>query len=247
MTFSNAAGDPVSLLNPFDGGPVKYPETEDQDHRMTDDGMPLKASPDMRRWKLSHQAGFDHTEQSRRDDVTVQEQTLDLLRNMICGDGSADMIDYLLREFGQSDFLEILADKLRPKPFSSSGRRGSTSAKAAAVPAEILIATTYILIHLAAGSLKQRNLVVNHRELVPLMLPLFNHPSVYVRTNCVWFVINLTFTDDQAHRQGCIERAQKLRAFGVMERLISLEKDSEVDVRERISTALALMRDLLGL
>ena len=246
MTSSNAAGDSVSLLNPFNGGPVQQTETEDQDQRMADVGMPPKTSPDMRRWKLAHHAASGHTEQSWRDDIAVQEQTLDLIRNIICGDESVDMIDYLFREFGQSEFLEILASKLHPKPLSSIGRRDSVSSKTAPIPSEILIATTYVLIHLAAGASRHRNLVVNHRELVPLILPLFNHSNSYVRVNCVWFVINLIMKDHETDHQGCIERAEKLRGYGVMERLASLEKDAEADVKERLKTAMYSMNDLLG-
>ena len=245
MTSPNAAGDPVSLLNSFNGGTAQQTEMEEQDQRMTDVGNP-KASPDMRRWKLAHHANSGHMEQSWRDDIAVQEQTLDLIRNIICGEESVDMIDYLFREFGQSEFLEILANKIRPKPLLTGGRRDSISSKTASIPSEILIATTYVLIHLAAGAARHRNLVVNHRELIPLMLPLFNHSNSYVRVNCVWFVINLIMKDHETDHQGCIERAEKLRSYGVMDRLASLERDAEADVRERLKTAMYCMNDLLG-
>ncbi|KAL1955010.1 hypothetical protein VTO42DRAFT_363 [Malbranchea cinnamomea] len=242
----NVARDSASTPNPFSGGPVKSLEPEDQDQRMTDAGSATESSLDMRLRKLALNSELDLTKQARRDDINIQEQAFDLLRNLICGTGSSDMIDYLFREIGQTDLFEILADKLRPKTSSSFGHRDSVSSKTIPVPTEILISVTYILIHLAAGSLKHRTLLVNHRDILPLMLPLFNHPNMQVRVNCIWVVINLTYKDNQTDHKSCVERAEKLRALGVMERLASLEEDPEADVRERTHTAKHAMDSLLG-
>ena len=42
-----------------------------------------------------------HAYQGLPDDLAIQQQGLDFLRNLICGPGANDMIDYVFREVGQ--------------------------------------------------------------------------------------------------------------------------------------------------
>jgi hypothetical protein len=250
MGTPNSVGEQVDLLNPVDDSHEREAETQ-EDHRMADTAMPPKANVDMvptendRRRKLALNGDLDHTKQARRDDVQVQEQTLDLVRNLICGSGASEMIDFLFQEVGQNDLFDMLADKLRAKPLSGYNRKDPASSKSLPVPPEILCSVTYIMIHLAAGLSRHRQLLVLHPQLLKLMMPLFNHANKQVRVNCVWVVINLTYEDDQSDRASCRERAIKLKALGVMERLASLQDDSESDVRERTKTATHLMNALL--
>ena len=252
MTTSASVGEGGDLLPPSNGGPVQEPETEDLDQRMTEDPAPSSPSVDTytsehpRRRKLMLNGDLDHTKQARKDDIQVQEQTFDLLRNLICGTGASEMIDYLFREFGRNDLLEILAEKLRPRCLPPFGQRDSGSQRTVTAPSEILCSVTYILIHLAAGLSRHRQQLVTHPELLRLMVPHFSHPNKQIRVNCVWVVINLTFQDDQSDEKTCIERALKLRSLGVMEKLSTLEDDSETDVRERTKTAMASMNSLVG-
>lgn len=252
MSTSTPAGERDDLLGSSNGAPVQDPETEDPDQRMTEDAAPSNPSADTlspenaRRRKLMLNDDLDHTKQARKDDIQVQEQTFDLLRNLICGTGASEMIDYLFRELGRNDLLEILADKLRPRTLPPFGRRDSGSSKTVTSPSEILCSVTYILIHLAAGLSRHRQQLTIHPELLRLLVPHFNHSSKQIRVNCVWIVINLTFKDDQSDDRTCFERALKLKSLGLMEKLSSLEDDSETDVRERTKTALATMNSLLG-
>ncbi|KKZ64909.1 hypothetical protein EMCG_09198 [[Emmonsia] crescens] len=253
MGAPNSAGERVDILNPMDAAEGETAPAQGEDHRMTGTVMPQKPTSlevsltdHSRRRKLAVSGDLDQTKQARRDDLQVQEQTLDLLRNLICGVGAPEMIDYLFQEVGQSDLFNILADKLRPKSLASyGGRKDSSSSKSVPVPTEILSSVTYIMIHIAAGLSRHRQLLIQHPSLLKLMMPLFNNPDRQVRVNCVWVVINLTIADDQMDHASCRERAIKLKSLGVMEKLLSLEDDAESDVKERTKTALSLMRALL--
>ncbi|KAL2863538.1 armadillo repeat protein [Aspergillus lucknowensis] len=245
MSRANSAGERVDLLNPVDDS-----EGRDEDQKMTDPLPPSKVSlgmfmPDTtRRRKLALHGDLDQTTQARQDDIAVQEQTLDLLRNVVCGPGASEMIDYLFKEIGQDLLLDALADKLRPRSLQLPHRRESPNHRALQVPTEILVAVTFFIIHLAAGLPWHRQLLVSHRDLLRYLMNYFNHSHRDVRTNCVWVVINLTYEDDASDREGCRERALKLRSAGVLDRLASLEHDPDLDVRERTKTALHLVNSL---
>ncbi|KAF9893566.1 hypothetical protein FE257_010878 [Aspergillus nanangensis] len=245
MNRANSAGEQVDLLNP-----VEDSQGRDEDSKMADSLPPSKMSLEMflpdvtRRRKLALHGDIDQSTQARQDDIAVQEQTFDLLRNLICGQGASEMIDHLFKEIGQDVVLDALADKLRPRTIHIPNRRDSTSQKPLQVPTEILVAVTYVIIHLAAGLPWHRQLLVSHRDLLRYLIGYFNHAQRDVRTNCVWVVINLTYEDDSSDRDGCRERAFKLRSIGVIDRLATLEDDPDLDVRERTKTAQHLVNSL---
>lgn len=244
MGRANSAGEQVDLLNP-----VEDDQDRDEDAKMTDSMPTSKMSLDMflpgasRRRKLALNGELDQTTQARQDDIAVQAQTFDLIRNLICGPGASEMIDHLFKEIGQDVLLDALADKLRPRSVQLPHRRDSGN-RALHVPVEILVSATFVVIHLAAGLPRHRRVLVEHPDLLRFLTGYFNHNHREVRTNCVWVVINLTYEDDHSDRDGCRTRAARLRAVGVMDRLSSLVDDPDIDVRERTKTAEHLMNSL---
>ncbi|PLB45425.1 armadillo repeat protein [Aspergillus steynii IBT 23096] len=245
MSRANSAGEQVDLLNP-----MEHSQQRDEDMKMADTLPPSKMSLEMflpdvtRRRKLALHGDLDQTTQARQDDIAVQEQTFDLLRNLVCGLGASEMIDHLFTEIGQDLILDALSDKLRPRSIQLPHRRESSAQRALQVPTEILVSVTYVIIHLAAGLPWHRQLLVSHRDLLRHLMGYFNHANRDVRTNCVWVVINLTYEDDSSDHDGCRERAFKLRSIGVADRLASLEDDPDLDVRERTKTAQHLVNAL---
>ena len=243
MGRSNSAGEQVDILNPMEDA-----AEWDEDFKMTDTMPPKKMSLDMflpdarRRRKLVLHGTLAQTTQSRQDDIAVQEQTFDLLRNMICGRDAPEMIEYLFRELGQNDFLDTIAETLRPRTIQLPHRREPGTPLH--VPNEIITAAAALIIHLAAGHPRHRRIVAFHRDLLRSLGNYFNHSHKDVRSNCVWVVINLIYEEDQNDREGCRERAVRLRSLGFAERLASLEDDSELDTRERTKTALHLLNKL---
>ena len=183
--------------------------------------------------------------QIARDDLAIQEQGLTLVRNLICGPGSSDMVDFLFENLGQDQVFEMLTNLLTPKKANgySSRRPGGSARPPVPPPTEIVTAVCYILVHLAASQPKHRQMLVARQRLLELMVPLFNHPHSEVRVCCVWTVINLTWTEDQADKMNCKNRALELKKLGVLTKLHELENDAELDVKERVKTAILQMND----
>jgi hypothetical protein len=223
--------------------------SRDEGFKTTDTMPPSKMSLEMflpdarRRRKLVLHGDLEQSTQARQDDIAVQEQTFDLLRNIICGPGAPEMIDHLFKEIGQDELLGALADNLRSRSIQLPHRRESSS-RSLQIPVEILSSVTALIIHLAAGLPRHRQLLVSHRNLMRSLTDYFNHTHREVRVNCVWVVINLIYEEDQSDREGCRERASKLRTLGIADRLASLADDSDLDVKERTKTAVHLLNSL---
>lgn len=243
MGRANSAGEQVDILNPIE-------TSESAEDTKMDDSMPSsKVSLDMflpdsrRRRKLVWHGNLEQTTLSRQDDIVVQEQTFDLIRNVICGTGAAEMIDYLFKELGQEELINALADNLRPRTVQFAHRRDSSS-RSLHIPREILVSVTHVLVHIAAGTPRHRALLMSHQDLLESLKTYFNHSSPHVRVGCVWLIINLIYEEDQGDYDGCRQRAVRLRSLGIAERLSSLEDDTELDIKERTKTAVHLLNKL---
>ena len=262
MSTPNAAGEQVDLLNAvvessLDFGQASQDGDEDgdEDLRMTDSvGALGRAELSRRQPTLSSRRDTDRGSYAddagraeRRpsvhaltDETAVQKEGLDLIRNLMSGSGAAEMIDLVFSELGQEKLFEMLAAKLRPRvynAFNRDRRSSESSARQVQPQTDIVISVCYLIVHIAAGRPGQRQLLISQTELLKLMVPLFNHPNREVRGCCAWFVINLTWIDDQSDSMNCRERAKSLRNLGVCEKLESMEKDNELDIRERSKTA----------
>ena len=270
MGTPNAAGEQVDLLNAVDeesAGSTRNADQDDEDEVNMIDSVgelgsseditttdPLRAYIENKRaeerkrpaskFDLEIQAGL----QARKDDMAVQEQALKFIQNLICGPGASDMIDYLFRELGQDKFFDILATRLQPKIPDLFRRHRKSSEKGLRhipPPTEIIKGVCYIVVHIAAGSPRHKQLLMSQHELLMLLVPLFGHPNKEIRSTCVWLIINLTWADDQSERLHCKSRAYELRKLGILDKLQELETDPELDVRERTKTALYQLNDLL--
>ncbi|KAL8719109.1 MAG: hypothetical protein Q9225_003844 [Loekoesia sp. 1 TL-2023] len=256
MGTPNAAGEQVDLLNatdrPREGGHVANEEGE-EDLQMVDsvgalshpDPDPQQQDEFQNSWRASRgRNGRTATSQLRADDLAVQKEGLDFIRNLICGNDAFEMIDYLFEELGQDKMFEILISKLRPRlanAFNRDRRSLENRVRQTQPQTDIVISVCYIVVHLAAGLPRHKQSLISQPELLKLILPLFAHPHHEVRTCCAWIVINLTWMDDQSDHPGCRERAQELMRLGWYEKLQILETDPELDVRERTKTALHQM------
>ena len=271
MGTPNAAGEQVDLLNAMDdesqGSMYNQVEDEDDEVNMIDSiGALSKPEPRHRHTRSASQTFSRRTvpdrqlkaaaygneaelaAQARRDDLAVQEQGLDFIRNLICGPGASEMIDCLLNEMGQDKFFDILANLLRPKAldvFGRDRRASGAGVKHVQPQTEIIVAVCFIIVHLAAGLPRHRQLLISQLELLKLVVPLFTHAHSEIRVCCVWMVINLTWTDDQSDKLQSKSRAFELSRLGILEQLRKLEGDTELDVRERTKAAISQMNELL--
>lgn len=268
MSTPNAAGEQVDLLNAVEEDSREssqdVEEDGEEDLRMIDSiGALSSAELDRKQLALASHQGNGRSPFSeianraeRRppshaltDESAIQQQGLDLIRNLMSGSGAHDMIDLVFRELGQDKLFEMLAAKLRPKVYNAFNRERRSSengARQVQPQTDIIKSVCYLVVHIAAGRPGQRQILSSQTELLKLMVPLFNHPDKEVRGCCAWFVINLTWVDDQSDTMNCRERARALRNLGICEKLDSMEKDNELDIRERSKTARHQISTLLS-
>lgn len=202
------------------------------------------------RLAILREAETNPAKKARKDDIAVQEQGLDFIRNFIGGAGQGgttetiEMIDHLFGSLGRDRVFEILASKLRSKVVNPFPRRSSPPSETRVIPpqSEIITAVGYILVHMAASEPRHRQIVIAQTELLKLLVPQFNHPSIEVRLALCWLVTNLTWRDDATDGQACAQRANELKKLGFLAKLEMLEHDPELNVRERAKSAIWQMK-----
>lgn len=265
MSTPNAAGEQVDLLNAVEEDSREssqdVEEDAEEDLEMADSiGALSRAELDRKQYSssgrgpISETAGLTGRRHSSQpaltDELAIQQQGLDFIRNLICGSGASEMIEHIFRELGQDKIFEMLAAKLRPRVFNAFNRerRSSENGVRHVQPqTDIIVSVCYIVVHIAAGSTRQRQLLISQTELLKLIVPLFSHPSKDVRACCLWIVINLTWIDDASDNMNCKARARELMKLGVYEKLEHMEHDADLDCRERARTAGNQMSTLLRL
>ena len=172
------------------------------------------------------------------DDTAIQAELFDLIRNLICGEETAEMIDYVLKAIGQKDFFEIILDRIRPKTIAGPTLKDTKIMPAAS---DVIINVLYIIVHIAASLPKFRSVVAAQTNLLRQILTFLNHSSREIRVPCCWIAINLTYADDESDRVGCRQRAHELHKLGYLNKLMDLSEDVDLDVRERAKTAIDLI------
>jgi hypothetical protein len=266
MSTPNAAGEQVDLLNAVENFSSESSlDVEDdcvENSKMVDSIGALSGAehernqharsslPNNGRQPLMDSRSTDcsHFHQSMSNELAVQKQGLELLRNLLCGNGAPDMIDFVFREVGQDRLFEMLAANLRPKVFNVFNRERRSSEKGVRLiqpQIDIVISICYIIVHIAAGRPRQRQLLVAQTELLKVMIPLFSHTECEIRSCCVWTCLNVLWIDDNADRPHAKARARELVKLGVYEKLEQMETDPVLDVRERAKTASGQIADFL--
>lgn len=190
---------------------------------------------------------------ARNDDLAIQEQGLDFIRNFIgrpMAPDTADVIDYLFSAIGQDRLFEILASKLKPKALNPFGRRTLVAGKEARIQhprPKIIVAVIYVLVHLAASMPRHRQLVISQSEILKLLAQQASSKDKEVRSALCHFIINLTWKDDDSEAQACTQRSQELKKLGFLAKMEHLKRhDPDLDVRERAKNAVAQMEEALS-
>ncbi|KAI8263310.1 hypothetical protein K4K56_005607 [Colletotrichum sp. SAR 10_98] len=224
-----------------------------------DGKRPAKFRQTEARLAALREAELNPLRKARNDDLAIQEQGLDFIRNLIgaAGSGSStesanettEMIDYLFTELGQDRFFDILARKLQAKVLHPTSRRsvGSAAGREARVlypQAKIIEAVVFILVHMAASIPKHRQLVIAQTDLLKLLANHFNSKDKEVRVALCHLISNLTWQDDESDARACAQRAYELKKLGFLTKLEGLEDDCELDVRERAKSAVWQMKQV---
>lgn len=188
---------------------------------------------------------------ARNDDLAIQEQGLDMIRNLIgrprsgltpeTNNETAEMIDFLLHEFGAERLFDILSSKLRAKVLRPFSRRASVMGQETRLihpQAKIIVAVIYILAHIAASIPRHQQMIIAQTDLLKLLAQQASSKDREVRVALCHFVTNLTYKDDDGEAQACALRAHELRKLGFFSKMEALTKqDGDLDVRERAKTA----------
>lgn len=191
------------------------------------------------------------TRRVRNDEVAIQEQGLDLIRNLIgipgvglgteAGTETSDMIDHLFRELGQDRLFELLASKLRPRYVHALSRRAPTAGREARVlhpVPQVIVPAVYILVQMAGSDARHRQLVVAQTDLLR-QLAQYSGRDKEVRIALCHLVTNLaTHEDDDGDVEGGRARAAELKRLGFHDKMDEYRlEDRELDVRERAKLA----------
>nr|POE53394.1 uncharacterized protein c26h5.04 [Quercus suber] len=266
----NAAGEQVDLLNPAtmdvdkaaDGEGNGYADGEDEDGAvMYDESSSTHYQASQLRSTLPSPARtFDSKKylstikeiedsaalQAGHDDVALQEQALDFIRNLINGAEECEpMLQHLFAQIGTAKFFDLLTAKLLPL---HTPRIPAAGAGAVPVPVHhptaLILAVVHVLVHVANASPTHRQLLLAQTPLLHAWLPHFAHPDKNVRVFSVWAVTALSHTADAADKDAARARIRDLRALGLDAAVRALANDPDLDVRERVKTA---VRQLDGL
>lgn len=286
MGTPNAAGEQVDILNAVDEPHMDVDDEssseEDEEEDAMSESIPTMRQHQNRNSRYTSQINIRERLQQikndeqdcrlngERDDIRIQEQALDFIRNFVSEDkASGEMIDHLLTTFGSSRFFELLDAKIRPKnsnPASTTSytpntphhwptntHRTSFSTNTltqpnwAAYPStELILATVFILVHLANGRPQHRSLLISQTALMQHVLPFFTHPRREVRVACAWMLHNLVWVEDHTDEAATRERAALLRQLGFEEGARMLGRDVDLDIRERAKTSIDQFNKLLG-
>ncbi|KAJ3249377.1 Armadillo repeat-containing protein 8 [Chytriomyces hyalinus] len=155
--------------------------------------------------------------------IGIQEQSLNLLRNLVCG--KEEDIDAVFDGLGEAS-LAILFDK------KLSGSTVNSSEFDA-----VILQTLYVIVNIATGGERHKGLIAGSDSVLSNIFKFMSHDKSLIRLATVWCVINLTDPDEAAVK-GTHERCEKLLAFGFHEQLKQMLLDSDPDVRERVKTAI---------
>ncbi len=199
------------------------------------------------------EAELNPVRKARSDDLAIQEQGLNFIRNLIGPSGTSsivdtdnsteEMIDYLFGELQESRLFEILASKLDRKVLHPFSRRFSAgqSSQVLYPQTKIIEAVVFILVNISASVPRHRQLVLAQKDLLKALLNHFNSRDKEVRVGLCHLLGNLTWTDDALDTEAASKRSLELKRLGLLAKLESLLQDDELDVRERAKGAIFQM------
>lgn len=250
---ANAVGERIDILNSVDemdmedsSNPITY---EDEDstaflHNANMDAIAVQHRAYLRNFKAAEAASI--AQAALRDEQQIQVQGLDFLRNLILTPGAPEMLDCIFNAVSAPRLFDMLFVKLRISPTAPSIL---TPAPAAPFPPnsppDILHASLFIVVHIAAGAPRHRQLLMAQTELLRAVGALLNHVQPRVRLPGVLALNNLTWVDSQEDAPAARARAEQLRAMGLEERLRECLADECLDVREKAKTGMEQFRETL--
>jgi len=192
---------------------------------------------------------------ARNNDIAVQEQALDFIRNMIgrppstayayTSDDMSSMIDHLLRVIGEDRFFGVLKAKLRPRHMQPFSRRHPGSGRDSRVvypQPQIIAAVIHVLVHIAGSDNEHRQLVMSQSELLQAVTQQSTKDK-QVRLGICHLAMNLMEFDERSTFEEAKTRASELKEFGFTGRLEEIRGETrDLDIKERSKEALTAIQ-----
>ncbi|KAG0166739.1 hypothetical protein DFQ28_008636 [Apophysomyces sp. BC1034] len=163
--------------------------------------------------------------------LAVQEQALEMLRNLVCG--QEEVIEEVLEGFGKDKLLDILECKLK-----FSHEDGQRLLDEAIDPAVILEPALYIVVNMSSSGERPKAELMSRPEIVNSVIQHLSSTYAPIRVAACWCIINWTWANSENDEEALANRIRHLRGIGVEDKLHLMEKDSSRDVRDRVRTAL---------
>ncbi|KAK9238452.1 armadillo-type protein [Lipomyces kononenkoae] len=127
-------------------------------------------------------------------EIQVQEQALDFLRNLTAR--SETYIDMLFDNVGVDEVFRLLDRKLSLVPVPPLDESEQELLSTQPYYTKVIIATAYVIVHIAAGYDRHREIVIAHEDVLRKIVQLMRHENYEVRLACVWTIINLTWVEE---------------------------------------------------
>ena len=254
---ANAVGERINILNSVD-----EMDTEDNSHPTTydeDDSIAFLHNAHLGAIAIQHRTYLRNVKAAEaasvaqaalRDEQQIQVQGLDFVRNLILTPGAPEMLDCIFSAVSAPRLFDMLTHKLRLPPLGPSMLTPGPAAPAQTTnftlaPADILHASLFIVVHMAAGAPRHRQLLMAQTELLRAVGALLSHVEPRVRLPGVLALNNLTWVDSQEDAPAARARAEELRALGLEERLRECLNDECLDIREKAKTGVEQFRETL--
>ena len=157
-------------------------------------------------------------------DEDIQIHAVGIIRNL--AHGTPADVDLILRNEGGA-VLRALGEKL-----------AEPSARKAAIKVE----TLYAIVNMATGTDAHKDLIMESG----VMQSVFHHLSdqdTEVRVAAVWILINLCWLEDPVKTKPVQARMRRLAELGFVRKLRLMTSDPYLDVKDRVSTALAFFTE----
>lgn len=164
----------------------------------------------------------------------VQEQALEIVRNLVFGE--QEDTDWVIEGIGKDDLLDVLESKLQVT--SNMGIEEET------LPAT-LIPALYIVVNMSSNAESPKMALMSRQNIVNSVIHHLTHEDPNVRVTAAWCMINWTWANSDENQEDLKARCDRLRELGIEDKLKFMEKDSSRDVRDRASTALNQLREVL--
>ncbi|KAH8551203.1 armadillo-type protein [Umbelopsis sp. PMI_123] len=181
---------------------------------------------------VMQQLGYDYLIELLNDpSLDIQEQALDLVRNLACG--TKEDIDDVFNGIGENQLLDILERRLANSMMIDEGVDNTSMTLEPAL---------YTLVNIAVGSSQHKSALLKRPELMQSIVRHMSHEKSSIRSSTAWCIINLTWADNED--KVLPECFGILKDLGVEEKLRIMEEDPERDVRDRARTALSQLTSL---